>query len=512
MKRSLLTVSLLGTLLGCQSATSAPATPDAGTDASGFADAPALADTGAPSEMGAPPSGAYASPPRRWADEARVTHDVDRDLTRVLERERLRGSCQRWSAGERDEETKLLCGKWMFFYETFGTVGIPTPLLTFAQTRYADYYGVGFENFGFVADPASPDGMPLGLAMTTGTLGNVETRAFTCAACHFGKMSDGRYAVGYGNLQLDYGRFIAGLGAPLMMSLNENDPSIHESIRNELLPHVQANKQDPAYQLEAASVGLELLNAGMGGALTLEDQERFLALAPGTMDFLTEPLVDDGVWTVSRILSLWNIPSAELRQAAGMPHESLSWTGGATTLQSFISGFVAIGVADPAEWTADRIEPLDAYLRSLRAPALERTLVAEAVERGAATFTSAGCAECHDGPSGESSRVYPYAEIGTDAELARIFNPDDGGTPCCGFASDNGEYIVTRGVKAPRLVGLENQVRWLHNGAVPSLASLLCLAERPADTQLAQGAGGHEFGCELDETERYDLIEYLLSL
>ena len=38
--------------------------------------------------------------------------------------------------------------------------------------------------------------MPVGLAPTTGKLGSVETRAFTCASCHFGKMPDGRYAVG----------------------------------------------------------------------------------------------------------------------------------------------------------------------------------------------------------------------------------------------------------------------------------------------------------------------------
>lgn len=465
-------------------------------------------------DAGTPPR-AYAVPPERWPVGPRVTHDVDRDLTAVLEHEKISAACPRWRDGARDEETKLLCGKWMFFYETFGTIGIPVPLLDFAQDWYVDYYGVGFENFGFVADPLSPDGMPLGLAETTGTLGDVETRAFTCASCHFGRMTDGRYAVGYGNLSLDYGGFLAGLGAPLSMSLNESSPDVHEDIRMELLPYVRDAKEDPTYQFAVADTGLKLLGAGQGmsGGLDVEDQARFLELNPGTMDFLTEPLVDDGVWTVSRILSLWNIPDAELRAAAEMDHEYLSWTGGATNLESFISGFVAIGVADSSEWTSERIEPLEAYLRSLRAPGLESELNTESVDRGRMTFVDAGCAECHNGPSGESTQAYPYAELGTDSEMAKIFNPNEDDQLCCGFGdADPNSYIVTDGIKAPRLVGVENQIRWLHNGSVPSLGSLLCLEPRPETTALALTATGHEYGCELDEGTRRDLIEYLRSL
>lgn len=462
----------------------------------------------------APEPAAYEVPPRRWTTETTLTHDVDRDLAAVLERDRLSGACERWEDGARDEETKMLCGKWMFFYETFGTVGIPTVLLTFAQEWYQEYYGAGFENFGFVADPLSPDGMPLGLAETTGVLGDdVETRAFTCAACHFGKMADGRYAVGYGNMSLEYGRFVAGLGAPLAMTLDENSSDVHPDLRAELLSYVQTAKQDPTYQLSAADAGLQLLSAGGDGQITVEEQGQFLALEPGTMDFLTKPLVDDGVWTVSRILPLWNIPSAELREAAGMEHELLSWTGGATNLATFISGFVAIGVADPDAWTDERIEPLEAYIRSLRVPALESQLNQEAVERGATAFVDHGCADCHSGPSGESPQAYSFDEVGTDPAMASIFNPNDNDELCCGFGeSDPDGYVVTRGVKAPRITGVENQTRWLHNGAVPSLGALLCLTERPSSTAPAQSAEGHEYGCDLDESTRNDLIEYLRSL
>jgi hypothetical protein len=493
-------------------------TPDAGTSADMASmettdtsvDEP---DEGTPDDTGTVDPLAYPFPPQRWPAGEAITHDVDRDLDAVLEIDRLEGACQRWSEGEHDEETKLLCGKWMFFFQTFGTVGIPKVLLTFAQEWYVDYYGAGFSEFGFVPDPNSDEGMPVGLAPTTGMLGDLETRAFTCASCHFGQMADGRYAVGYGNMQLDYGHFFASLGAPLMMSLDENSSDVHPDIRAELLSYVQAAKEDPSYQLAVAEAGLQLLDAGDAGQTTVEEQGRFLALEPGTMDFLTKPLVDDGVWTVSRILSLWNIPDDAMRAEAEMDHEYLSWTGGAMNLDSFIAGFVAIGVADPDTWTGDRIAPLEAYIRSLRTPPLERATNDEAVQRGREVFEEAGCDECHVGPSGEGNRAFTFEEVGTDAEMAKIFNPDEDGNLCCGFGDTNqGGYVVTRGIKAPRIVGVENQTRWLHNGAVPSLESLFCLQPRPESSEPAQSAQGHEFGCDLEETQRRDLIEYLFSL
>lgn len=450
--------------------------------------------------------------PRRWPAEERVTHDVDTRLEAVLETARLEGACERWEAGQRDEQTKMLCGKWMFFYESFGTVGIPSRLLLFSQEWYESYYGAGFENFGFIPDPNSPEGYPIGLAETTGRSGSLETRAFTCASCHFGQMPDGRYAVGYGNMELDYGRFIAGIGAPLTLSINENSQDVHPDLRAELVPHVQAAKATQGYTLAMAGAGLELLGAGTNGSISVEDQGRFLALPTGTMDFLTEPLVDDGVWTVSRILSLWNIPTPEMRDAIGMDHAYLSWTGGATTLDSFISGFVAIGVADPAAWPPERIEPLKAYLESLRTPELRRELPEGSVEMGAQVFADAGCGDCHMGPSGESLQAYGYDELGTDDAMRDIFNPNASGELCCGFEGGDSTYVVTDGIKAPRLTGLENQTRFLHNGSVETLPQLFCITERPQDGNYAQGSYGHTYGCDLPDGDRNLLITYLLSL
>ena len=471
-----------------------------------------VVDAGTP-DAGAPDAGKPAvdagQPPRRWPPLVQpVTHDVDVGLAAVLETQTIAGACEALDAGATDDATVLRCGKWMFFYETFGTVGVPVGLLEFAQKHYADtFYGPGFSQLGFVPDPANAKGMPIGLAPTTGKLGSITTRAFTCAACHFGQLSDGRFAVGYGNGKLDYGTFLASLGAPLSLSFNENDPKVAPELRMRLASAVAAAKLKSGYTTEAGLLGLSLLGAGNTGSSTVEEQQRFLALKPGTMDFLTKPLIDDGVWTVSRIVSLWNLPDEAQRQAAHMPHEMLSLNGGVKRTMDFLKGFVAIGIG--TTWTEQRLLPLERYLRSLRAP--EPSMPPGDTETGAALFVEKGCLGCHAGPSGEGTRVFTFAEMGTDDAYANIYNPTDAGAPCCGLGND--PSTVTRGVKAARLAGVFTARRLLHNGSIASLEELFCLTPRDASTLVAQTSKGHTMTCDgLDPGEKQALLRYLRSL
>ncbi|MBS1148466.1 MAG: hypothetical protein H6Q89_164 [Myxococcaceae bacterium] len=425
------------------------------------------------------------------------THDLDASLEAVLETGRLEGACEAYANGARDEATRLRCGKWMFFRETFGTVGVPSRLLRFDQKHYPAFYGRGFEAMGMIPDPASEDGMPIGLAP-----GSLSTHAFTCAACHFARLPDGRYAVGAANERLDYGTLIASIGAPLSLSFDLESKTTAPALRATLRRHVLAAKERAGYSAEAGLLGLSLITSA-GAQLTLEDQVRFLALAPGTMDFLTPPLLDDGVWTVSRILPLWDLPGSEARARAGMAHEMLSWNGGVHSLMEFIEGFVAIGVG-PA-WTQEQLIPLRDYIYRLRSPAP----VADArVEEGARLFGERGCAKCHDGPHGGGTRVYTFAELETDDAYAKIYAPGPDGYACCGLRA--GPESITRGVKAPRLTGLFATQRLLHNGSVNGLEELFCLAPRAADAGDGQRAGGHWMTCRgLPDDEKRALIAYL---
>lgn len=517
LRRSAVVVTLLcslaaGLLAAACAPSSSAAVADGGSDAT--SEPPVFGPPLTPPDGGAPaaPSG---SAPRRWPAPAEpaVTHDVGEDLVAVLESERTSGACERYRAGETDRETELLCGKHMFFEETFGTVGIPAPLLHFLMRHYEDFYGTGFSNLGLVARPNDDEKMPVGLAPTTGTLGTVETRAFTCASCHFGQLPDGRYAVGYGNMDFDYGLLIASLGAPLMLSMDAEDPEVHPDLRALLAEPVAAAKEKTGYMIDLAITGFSLSQTGSDGTgLDVEGQGRFLALEPGTMDFLTEPLVDDGVWTVSRLLSLWNLPDEEQRAAAGMPHELLSWTAGVKRLEVFLQGFVAVGDAEDAAWTEEDMKPLASYLRTLRTPPALSPPPVDLVEEGALLFVAHDCLSCHVGPSGEGARAFSFEEIGTDDAMAQVFNPV-GDDMCCGFEQDPDGYELTRGVKAPRMTGLEWQRGFLHTGSVHTLEQLFCLQPRPESTAEAQGSGGHEDLCDdLGDDEKQALIAYLKSL
>src|SRR3569832_2316408 len=165
------------------------------------------------SETDASPQGqgSSADPFAPQADESEVLTNSSADLDALLEHGALTGACDRYRAGATDRKTMLLCGKWMYFYETFGTVGMPSALVKFMAKNFPAELGLGFANLGMVPDPASADAMPLGFAPTTPFAGNVEAVAFTCAGCHFGRLPDGRYAVGAPNHAIDYGRYILTL-------------------------------------------------------------------------------------------------------------------------------------------------------------------------------------------------------------------------------------------------------------------------------------------------------------
>ena len=179
----------------------------------------------------------------------------------------------------------------------------------------------------------------------------------------------------------------------------------------------------------------------------------------------------------------------------------LGWTGGARSMQDFLRGFVVIGAGDQATWTADAMSPLADYVLSLRAPANPTPPDAAAVERGRLAFAADGCTDCHGGPRGMGARLYDYAEIGTDDAMAK-------------WAQQNipagAGFTVTGKLKSPRLVGSWAMSRFLHDGAVPTLESLFCLAARPpAPNDTAMGSQGHDMTCMLSDGDKQDLMAYL---
>ena len=120
-----------------------------------------------------PPPPAADDPFAPQPDTSEGLTNVSADLDAVLEHGTLAGACDAYAATPDDRRARLLCGKAMFFYEGYGTAGVPTPLATWLLDHFPDEVGPGFEKLGMVADPTSPAHLPLGFGPGA-KLGSVE--------------------------------------------------------------------------------------------------------------------------------------------------------------------------------------------------------------------------------------------------------------------------------------------------------------------------------------------------
>ena len=437
--------------------------------------------------------------------------NVSADLEAVLEHGALAAACAESAAAPADRKKRLLCGKAMFFYESFGTPGVPKPIITWLVNNFPDDVGPGFSKLGMVPDPHSSEKLPLGLPLGP-KLGSVDTLSFGCASCHFGRLADGRYAIGAANLAYDYGRMnlmMTVLPALAIPGANEAD---HDPDALAMLAPLRTRMAMNSSIKTALITALLPLIAGGSGMLPAFDKANehwYSRWRTGTMDFFIQPLpFDDQVHTISKISSLWAIPDETERTAHGIDSAMLGWTGGTASLHNFLVGFVDLGGGKIADWPDARVGPLADYVYSLRAPTPTLMPAAEQVTQGGTIFAAA-CLECHGGPRGMGSTLYAFETIGTDAAIKWWADgPDHDGQPCCGLRFTVPDRITNR-IKSPRLSGLWAMDRFLHNGALDSLEQLLCLAPRPGVNETAFGDGGHTFGCELPEADRVALAAYL---
>jgi hypothetical protein len=447
-------------------------------------------------------------------DESEGLVNVSADLDALLEKGALKDACAKYFGGAKDRRSMLLCGKAMFFYEGFGTAGVPKPLVTFLVENFPDEVGRGFEKVGMVPDPSSKEGLPLGLA-PGGKLGSVDTLAFACASCHFAKMPDGRYAVGAPNHGWEYGVTNLMLAVMPALQVPGAKKEDHDALAlARIKPLLDKLDADASLKVKLMGALLPLISGG-GSAppFPKEAEHHYAKWKPGTMDFFIEPLpFNDKIHTVSKISALWGIPTPEEAQAAGMESGMLGFTGGTASLSNFTYSFVELGGGKPEEWPDDKRAPLVAYIHSLRAPQNPNMPEAAQVAKGEALFRDKGCLDCHAGPRGSGKRVYTYEEIGTDDAMKRWADPDLTGKPAPGFRFPAGDRI-TNGIKSPRLVGMWAMTKFLHNGSLDDLDALFCMkGARPTTTEPAYGDGGHAFTCDgLGDDEKAALKAYLLA-
>ncbi len=176
----------------------------------------------------------------------------------------------------------------------------------------------------------------------------------------------------------------------------------------------------------------------------------------------------------------------------------------------------------------------------LRSPKYPFAVDEDAAKRGADLYQT-HCASCHE--SADDKRLYTPEEVGTDPNRARLVDQDYvagfgawlGGLKIEGFTPKEGSVRPTGKYFAAWLDDAWARAPYLHNGSVRTMRELLTkAADRPKtwrrgaraydqeamgfqdggsfdfDTSLPGNSNsGHEYGADLSDAEKRELIEYL---
>lgn len=441
-----------------------------------------------------------------------ATTDQSYDLKEVLEQGSLnKADCDRYFAGERERETTLRCGKYMFFFESFGQSGLPAGVVDSLLKNAPDTLGDGFRKWGFIANPYSKKNLPLGFTDGSNMLLGVKTYAQTCATCHFAQVPDGRYVVGQPNHYAEISRLLLAVNVMPEMALQarKKQPKEVEAALGPL--------KEEFFGMDWNELGLivETLklvpSAIANGTKPLTDEQKLaLALNPsGVLDPFAASALEDGVPAPLRILPLWNIESykGQLASNGGVPD----------FFHVFHTAFRvndSLGAKDTELRYSDaHVVPLITYIQSLKAPKNQLPFESQRRAQGKQLFESA-CSSCHNGPGYAGTRLVSFEEIGTDPQAKFMMDKDGTGVSIGNVAEP---YELTRALRIPRMEGVWSLSRFFHNGSLNSLEDVFCLnGPRPkprTDKVLGFDTAGHEMTCEnFTKQEKEDMIYFLESL
>ena len=367
--------------------------------------------------------------------------------------------------------------------------------------------------YGFAPAPYPNDGLPMGLRRGNRPDGSKSGIAIDCMACHGGSIGGTSY-VGLGNTQLDLKTFF---GDMLKAEGRFNPPStfVINSSRG-------------------------TVNAGMFSVV-------LLSLRNIDLSFRVIPLFTGANLPELDVPAWWL-----LGRKTSMYYDGRTDAASVRTNMQFMLAEKSLAEFQALEPT---FRDIQAYLKSLKAPKYPFPIDRDRAERGRGVFAKT-CAKCHGtyGPEGEyPNKIVDLATIGTDPARARGISPRfvaHYNATWFGEGSPVGEEMT--GYQAPPLDGIWATAPYLHNGSVPTLATLLTSDQRPSrfyrppstdfehydkagvgwkfevpgeggptvdrarslfdSSRFGLGSGGHTFGDGLKAEDRSDLIEYLKTI
>jgi RoxA-like, cytochrome c-like len=383
--------------------------------------------------------------------------------------------------------------------------------------REPEAYASAFNRrYGLHPAPYPNDGLPMGLRKGNGPDGSKRGIAIDCMACHGGSIGGTSY-VGLGNTQLDL-----------------------KLLFNEMLK-AEGRRLPPSTFVVNSARGT--VNAGMFSVILLSLRNTDLTFRSFPLPLGSNlPEVDVPAWWL-------------LGKKATMYYDGRTDASAVRTNMQFMLGEKSLDQFKALEPT---FRDIQAYFKSMKAPKYPFPIDRNRAELGKSVFEK-NCAKCHGtyGPEGKyPSRIVELKTIGTDPARAMGVSPRFIAHYNATWFGEESPVDEERiGYQAPPLDGIWATAPYLHNGSVPTLVTLLKSSDRPnrfyrppstgfehydqanvgwkfevpsgaADptipfeksrslfdsSRFGLGNGGHTFGDELSDTERWNLIEYLKTL
>lgn len=370
--------------------------------------------------------------------------------------------------------------------------------------------------YGLAPAPYPNDGLPMGLRRGNGPGGTKAGIAIDCMACHGGSIGGTSY-VGLGNTQIDL-----------------------KLLFQEMLK-ADGKRLPPSTFVINSARGT--VNAGMFSVvlLSLRNPDLSFRLFPLPLG-ANLPELDVPAWWL-------------LGKKATMYYDGRTDAAAVRTNMQFLLGEKTLAEFQELEPT---FRDIQAYFKSMTPPKYPFPIETAKAERGKSVFAKS-CVQCHGtyGPGGEyPSRIVELKTIGTDPARAVGLSPRFvAHYNATWFGQESAVDEPMIGYQAPPLDGIWATAPYLHNGSVPTLATLLKSTDRPArflrppsadfahyDTEhvgwkfevptgtvdpsapiartrslfdasrFGLGNGGHTFGDALSDRERADVLEYLKTL
>lgn len=405
--------------------------------------------------------------------------------------------------------------------------GLPYEVWRVLPALYPDVMPNGWSDFGFLyeADRELPIGISVRQYM-------VDRIGFNCATCHTSRVegqSDILLGAPAESLKLqDYLRFLSSLGndpkfatGSVLAAMKEANPSF--DLLDEI---VYGSIIIPRIKEELARV-----------ADNSEWMDRRPAHGPGRTDagnpwrfrFGLEPQNDDIVGTTD-FPHIW----MQIHRVDGWAH----WDGNNSSLSERNLSAALAGGATEESLDHVAIETVAAWSMSAPPPIYPAAIDSVSALEGQQIFL-AECAQCH--ALAASGATIELSEIGSDPDRHSVFSSellDMFSTVGEGTSWQFSNYSPSVGYVAVPMDGIWARGPYLHNGSVPTVADLLNPpADRPEtfyrgctrldlvrlgfdcksgfllDTSVRGNSNsGHEYGTDLTQSQKTDLIEYLKTL